>query len=304
MIINKRIPLKYWFSLIKYQLPFIVVISAGLSYADQFIEPVLGLKFPLMPMTIPSILGTLITLVLAFKMAQSYDRWWEARKIWGEIVNDSRAFIREVSFLMTEDSSANHALRDVMITNLIGWCYALAYSLRGITGTSHNPYLSPSQQEELDKIDHNTPNAMLYQMMSNVKIAYDKGYVTDYQQIRLASTINDISVAMGKSERIKHTVFPKLYTKAIDISIWAFMVIFPLAFRDNNEYIEFPIVTAVCSMFFMLANLAKDLKDPFENRPTDISMLAIVRNIEIFGLKVMNKKDIPAPLEAEKFYIM
>ncbi|WP_420581768.1 hypothetical protein [Reichenbachiella sp.] len=57
-------------------------------------------------------------------------------------------------------------------------------------------------------------------------------------------------------------------------------------------------------MFFSLANLAKDLKDPFENKPTDISMLAIVRNIEIFGLKVMGKEDIPEPLKPEGFYLM
>lgn len=83
-----------------------------------------------------------------------------------------------------------------------------------------------------------------------------------------------------------------------------YLIIFPLAFRDHNDYVEFPIVTVVCIMFFSLANLAKDLKDPFENKPTDISMLAIVRNIEIFGLKVMNKKDIPEPLKPEGYYLM
>ena len=304
MIINKPVPAYYLISLFKKELPYIIIIAGGLSYLDQFIEPVLGLKFPLMPMTIPSILGTLITLVLAFKMAQSYDRWWEARKIWGEVVNDSRAFIREISFLMKEDSSERHALRDELIINMLGWCYALAFSLRGIHAVNDNPYINDEQLEELDKIDRNTPNALLYLMMGKIKYAFDQGFVNEYQQIKLTSSINDIGIAMGKSERIKHTIFPKLYTKAIDISIWAFMVIFPLAFRDQNEYIEFPIVMAVCIMFFSIANLAKDLKDPFENKPTDISMLAIVRNIEIFGLKVMNKKDIPEPLEPEDFYIM
>ncbi len=304
MIINKRIPFWYLFSLIRSELFFVVLIAGSISYLDQFFEPVLGLQFPLMPMTIPSILGTLITLVLAFKMSQSYDRWWEARKIWGAIVNDSRAFIREITFLLKEDDLERKALRDELIIDLLAWCYALIYELRDIEEISDNPYLTKERRGELDKIDTNTPNALLYVMMKKIKQAFEKGYINEFQQIRLTETINELGVSMGQCERIKFTVFPKLYTGTIDLSIWAFVVILPLAFRDPNEYIEFPIVLSISLVFFMLVNLAKDLQDPFENRPTDISMSTIARNIEIFGLKAMGEKDIPEKLPAEKFYQM
>ncbi|WP_420581767.1 bestrophin family ion channel [Reichenbachiella sp.] len=233
MIINKRVPISFLYSLFKKELPYVILIAGGLSYLDQFIEPVLGLQFPLMPMTIPSILGTLITLILAFKTSQSYDRWWEARKIWGEVVNDSRAFIREISFLMKEDNEERKILRDELITQMIGWCYTLAHSLRGKHDISDNPYIDEELKTKLDQIDNNTPNALLYLMMSNIKQVFDKGFINEYQQIKLTSSINNISIAMGKSERIKHTVFPRLYARFIDFAIWAFMIIFPLAFREK-----------------------------------------------------------------------
>ena len=109
---------------------------------------------------------------------------------------------------------------------------------------------------------------------------------------------------MGKSERIKNTVFPHLYSKLIDYSIWSFVVILPLAYRDHNEYVEFPVVMAIAMFFFLLEQLAEGLQDPFSSKPTDVPIASIVRNIEIFGTTVIGKGDDPEKLESEKFFLM
>jgi putative membrane protein len=84
---------------------------------------------PEMPLSIPALLGTAISILLSFKMNQSYDRWWEARKVWGAIVNDSRTFVIQLqSFLSEEDKETIKRIA----YRQIAWCYTLGRSLRGL----------------------------------------------------------------------------------------------------------------------------------------------------------------------------
>ena len=89
MILENKTSAAYIFNKVKYDL--LIVFLVGL------ITNVLTVKFnhllPEMPLSIPALLGTAISILLSIKMNQSYDRWWEARKVWGAIVNDSRTFI-------------------------------------------------------------------------------------------------------------------------------------------------------------------------------------------------------------------
>ena len=89
MVLDKKIPVTYILNSIKFDLVYVasvgIVVHLLSLYAKDYI--------PEIPLPIPAFLGTAISILLSFKMSQSYDRWWEARKIWGAIVNDSRSFI-------------------------------------------------------------------------------------------------------------------------------------------------------------------------------------------------------------------
>lgn len=253
-------------------------------------------------------LGTVITLVLAFKMGQSYDRWWEARKIWGGIVNTSRTLIREVSFLRSknhEENDATTSFKNNIIRLLLAWLYELVIALRQLPkGEIEHKYLTKEEDERLLTLDNNRPNGILYLILETVKEAYNSGFINEYQELQLNKTIGALTDEMGKAERIKTTVFPRFYSKMIDFATWAFVILLPIAFRDPNKWVEFPVVLLLAFIFFMLENLAIDLQDPFEGKPTDIPILSITRNIEIFGLKVMGEKDIPKKIEPTGFFIM
>lgn len=304
MLLNKRIPVSYIFKLVSGYMIAAIIIAGIISYTDQFYEG-WGLKFPIVPDNVPSMLGTLIALVLAFRINQSYDRWWEGRKIWGAIVNDSRAMIRELSYLTSknfDDEAKQKAFRDEMINDLLGWLYALENKLRG--ENKPNEYVTGEMIAELKKSDDNIPNALLHKMQMQVQEVYNAGLINEYQQIQLTKTINVLGDSMGKCERIKGTVFPKLYSNLIDFAIWVFVIILPLSYRDPNEYVEFPVCVFFSFVFISLEKIAIALQDPFENVPTDIPMLTIIRNIEIFGRKVMGKKDSYQPLKDKGYYSM
>lgn len=86
MLLNKQIPASYILNKVKYDLVYVLIVSLTVLFiTDKYTE-----LLPEMPLTIPAFIGTAISILLSFKLSQSYDRWWEARKIWGTIVNDSR----------------------------------------------------------------------------------------------------------------------------------------------------------------------------------------------------------------------
>lgn len=308
MITRKKIPVRYIVSLIRRESIIVIFLAGLISATDEYYTEWWDVEFPIMPMSIPSMLGTIITLVLAFKMGQSYDRWWEARKIFGGIVNTSRSLIREVSFLRTKnlnDSEETINSRNTIIRLLLAWLYELVISLRKLTPDqlSHK-YLTTEENNQLEAIDSNRPNAILFLILQKVQAAYNNGYINEYQELQLNKTIGKLTDEMGKAERIKNTVFPRLYSRMIDFATWNFVILLPLAFRDPNKWVEFPVVLLIAFIFFMLENLALDLQDPFENKPTDIPILSIIRNIEIFGLKTMGAKDIPEKVQEESFFLM
>jgi len=98
MLLNKGIPLSYVVKKVKAELMIVTLIGLLVYYATNLFKD----KIPPMPIGIPAFLGTAISVILSFKLNQSYDRWWKARKIWGNIVNDSRNLVLQLqAFLRT-----------------------------------------------------------------------------------------------------------------------------------------------------------------------------------------------------------
>jgi putative membrane protein len=113
----KEVHLKTWINLL------IVIIISTLTV---YLYEVEKWDFLVIPVAIPTILGTTISLILAFRTNASYDRWWEARKIWGAIVNDSRSLVRQA--LVNFDKKELEQLAN----RQIGWNYILSNNLRAV----------------------------------------------------------------------------------------------------------------------------------------------------------------------------
>lgn len=156
MLLDKNIPYKYILGKIKVELVYILLIGILVnSIARMYIHVI-----PAIPIVIPTFLGTAISVVLSFKLSQSYDRWWEARKIWGSIVNDSRALVLQMMAFVSVDNRESI----IKIANRqIAWCYSLGYSLRGtdpLSGLSE--FLDQDDISTLNR-HMNKPLALLYQ---------------------------------------------------------------------------------------------------------------------------------------------
>lgn len=296
MLLNKNIPISYIVKKVKYEMLYVLLIAMAIYY----ITHLLGAYFPEMPLTIPAFLGTAISILLSFKLNQSYDRWWEARKVWGAIVNDSRSFVIQLQTLV---ANGNDTMVKKIAYRHIAWCYALGQALRGkdaLAGLQN--YLTDNELETL-KQHSNKPLAMLQHHGKDVAKLKEEGQLDVFCLVQINNTLVRFSDAMGMAERIKNTVFPTTYKIFLHMLIYLFIITLSIALQNIAWYFEIPLLLIIAAAFFLLEKSATYMQNPFEDRPTDTAMTAIARTIEINIKQLLNEKDVPAPHKPESFYL-
>jgi putative membrane protein len=254
---------------------------------------------PKMPIAIPTFLGIAISVLLSFKLSQSYDRWWEARKIWGTIVNDSRSFILQLQSFISKGNDDD--IREIAFRH-IAWCYSLGQSLRGLDPLQNmKKYISENDIQNIST-HRNKPLALLQLNTLKISELKNNGKTDIFSQIQLNTTLVNFSNAMGMAERIKNTVFPVTYRVFLHLMIYIFVIALSISLGDNNPLFETPLLLIISLGFFVLEKTATLLQDPFENEPTDTAMTAIATNIEINIKQLLKERDIPQPLKPHSFY--
>lgn len=296
MLLNYRIPVYFILNKVKYDLVYVLIVSLSVLLITERYEELL----PEMPLTIAVFLGTAISILLSFKLSQSYDRWWEARKIWGSIVNDSRSFVIQLQNL---PAKGNELTVKKTALRQIAWCYALAQSLRGLNATENlEKFISPEEIEEI-KQSSNKPLALLSLHANDIRTLREQNQLDPFSQIQLDNTLVRLCDAQGKAERIKTTVFPVTYRLFLHAFIYLFVITLAISLRVDGLF-ELPVLMAISAAFFLLEKSATHMQDPFENRPTDTPMNAIARTIEINIKQLLKETDVPEPLKPEKFYLL
>ncbi|GGI24142.1 bestrophin family protein [Pedobacter mendelii] len=278
MLLRNNVPLTYIFGKIKKELLFVIAYSVGIVVLYQNFH-VTRISIPV---AVPALLGTIISLLLAFRSNQAYDRWWEARILWGAIVNDSRSISRQI--LSFVDNPYNQEeieqFKAKFIKRQIAWCYALSQALRGFSPRKGlEEYLNPEEIAFIKK-RKNVTTSLLELHGMDLKKALQEGWINKYQQIEIDKTISALCNHMGGSERIKNTVFPVTYSKYINMSIHLFIVLLPFGLIEYFGYMEVPLVVAIAAFFLLVEKMAVHLQDPFENKPTDTPTTTICRTIE------------------------
>lgn len=297
MLLNKRIPAYYILNKVKYDLVYIFILSGSVWFLTNRYSELL----PEIPLTIPAFIGTAISILLSFKLSQSYDRWWEARKVWGAIVNDSRSLVIQLQSLT---ANGNEGMIKKIAKRQIAWCYALGQSLRGLNPSENlNKYISPSELEFIQN-HNNKPLALLHLHGMDIKALKESNQLDLFSQIQLDNTLVRLCDAQGKAERIKTTVFPVTYRIFLHGIIYLFVITLSISLKNMEGIYEIPLLLLISSAFLLLEKTATHMQDPFENRPTDTAMTAISKNIEINILQLLKESEIPKAQQTEEFYLL
>lgn len=291
-------PWTYMLGKIKVEISLVLIYTTLIAVWHQELE----FNHINIPLAVPAILGTVISLLLAFRSNQAYDRWWEARIVWGAIVNDSRSLIRQIQcFIKDPDFSVeiNRFIEQFGNRHIV-WTYSLGRSLRNQAPLNKELELMLSEKERNNATKFvNVPNALLSMHASDLRHALQSDWINAYQQVELDQTLSKLCDSMGKCERIKSTVFPTTYSLYIHFAVYLFIIMLPFGMTASLGYIQVPLVVAISSTFLLIEKMAMYLQDPFENRPTDTPVTAIAQTIERDIRQMMNEKDFTSSSKAE-----
>ncbi|MDG1805244.1 bestrophin family ion channel [Flavicella sp.] len=293
MILEKRIPLSYWFKMIRFDMLIIAIFSSFVFILSLYLQHLT------IPFSIVAFLGTAISLLLSFKLSQSYDRWWEARKIWGAIVNDSRSFVVQ---LKNFTDGANPEIVGRMGFRQMGWCYVLGNDLRKLESLDIAEQFVSKEELEVLKTSKNRALTLLDFHNKDLLELHKSKMINDYQQMQIDSTIVRLCASMGKAERIKNTFFPKTYRMTLHFFIYIFLISLSLSLTDLHNIVEIPFMMVISLPFFMLEKIAMTIQDPFENKPADTPVTSIARTIEINLKQLLGEEEIPEKMVSDTYY--
>ena len=255
------------------------------------------------PIAIPALLGTAISILLGFRTNAAYNRWWEARKIWGGIVNDSRTLARQVLTLFSlPEGGADRgeelaALQKEMVYRQIAWNQVLARSLRKQDPLRRLDGLLPADERAALAAQDNKTNGLLHTQTVRLAHALRRGFVDQILVLPIEDTLRRFSDHMGKCERIKSTKFPTHYGYLVSRIVWLFFLLLPPALAPYLGWVSVPVVFVVSVAFLLIEIVARNLENPFENVKTDTPMTAICRTIEINLRQQLGETPVPEKLE-------
>lgn len=230
--------------------------------------------------TLYSLIGFVISLLLVFRTNTAYDRWWEGRKKWGALVNDTRNLAIKI-----ETSVSSPESRDVLRRMIANFPFAMKEHLRG----RRNLDLLEITEEErkILKDKEHLPVAISHAITAEAKSARKRGEISQEEYITVDSNINALLDSLGACERIKNTPIPFSYSLFIKKFIFIYVTTIPLAFITVFGYYSVLIALFVFYVLVSMEVLAEEIEDPFgeddNDLPTDDLSEKIRANVnEIF----------------------
>lgn len=274
---------------------FFLLLSSSVAVSYHFFE--MGfLKSYVVPV---SILGGGLAIFLGFRNNSAYDRWWEARKIWGGIINSSRTWARQVTTLATlhhtkglKNDSELKGFHQEMVYRHIAWINALRIQLRGQdTWDDLNGFISENEKRELLK-KKNKVTQLGQKQGERLTEALKEGIVEDFRHIQLDNTLTQLTDLQGKAERIKNTIFPFYYTYFTNLFLWIFTILLPCSLAELGWF-NIPISVAISFVFYILNKAGSMTEDPFKNVGADVPISALCTTIEIDLKEQLGEQIVP-----------
>ncbi|WP_199137653.1 bestrophin family protein [Pedobacter sp. ASV12] len=273
-----------------WQVDLIMIVSCTVAFLAH--EYLIAHHF-IVPTIIPGVLGTAIAFFIGFNNNQAYDRWWEARKIWGGLVNDSRSFARSLLSYVPRNPTNDEVVRR-MILRHIAFLYALKANLRSTKDLIYIKYLSEDEQLQVEK-QRNVHNAILHNQAKDLEKLYTS-QLDGFKFLDINNLLIKFSDEMGMCERIKNTVFPTTYSYLTKVFIWLFVVSFTLVISQDMGWWAIFMGWLVGFVFVSTQINGMSLIDPFENNSSGVPLNQITRTIEINLLQMLGEEEVPAPV--------
>lgn len=316
-----------------------IYITLIISIVPVVLYQVLELKFIAIPWTVVALLGTATAFIVGFKNTQTYNRTWEARQIWGAILNSSRAF-----GTMSRDFLNNPTKTKELVYRHFAWLTALRYAMRdsrawenvNVASTEYNskyftvPERETTLEEELAKYistdelkyilttKNRAAQLMSLQSKTTKQLFADKE-IDSYQFVEMQKAIKDFYDQQGRSERIKNFPYPRQFATINSFFIKLFCILLPFGMlkefdklndgmsgfmQGNMVWLVIPFSVLISWVYTSLEQVGESTENPFEGSANDVPISQMSRTIEIDMREMLGETDLPPALQPKNNIIL
>jgi putative membrane protein len=298
-----------------------------------------GLKWLAIPWTVVALLGTATAFIVGFKNTQTYNRTWEARQIWGAILNSSRAF-----GTMSRDFFNDTGKTKELVYRHFAWLTALRYAMRDsraweTTNKVYNKeykefYIIPEKEtpletelekyiseEELKYIltTKNRATQLMSLQSKTIKDLFTSREIDNYQFVEMQRLIKDLFDHQGKSERIKNFPYPRQFATINSFFIKLFCILLPFGMlkefdnlndsidgfmKGNMVWLVIPFSVLISWVYTSLEQVGESTENPFEGSANDVPISQMSRTIEIDLREMLGETDLPPALQPKNNIIL
>jgi putative membrane protein len=230
----------------------------------------------MIPASVHSLVGFAIGLLLVMRTNSSYDRFWEGRKLWGGIVNETRNLARAT----TVHIKRNAPLCNELVRWTIAWSWASMFHLRGRREVGPVADRLPAADVDAVLLADHVPLEISRRITQLLVKARDEGHVSDIVLTSLDQNTQLLIDYLGGCERIHKTPLPFAYMVHLRRAIILYLYTFPLAIVREWDWLTVVATLVVSFVFFGIEEIGVEIEDPFEGDTNDIPLEAICGTID------------------------
>lgn len=283
-----------------------LAVTVGLAIlVTLFHGSVFSHKITLTPIPF-SLIGLALAIFLGFRNSASYDRFWEGRKLWGELVIETRSLAR--AMITYIDHAGHYGQPSRMVRRLTAFTHALRHHLRdSATGPILTADLSAhlsAQDLAKTKASHNAPDALLRLVSLDLAQALREDRVNPMMLAQMESQVTRLAAIQAGCERIKNTPLPFSYALLLHRTAYLYCFALPFGLVDSIGFMTPFVVAIVAYTFFGLDALGDEIEEPFGLAPNDLPLTALCRTIERDLEAALGNTDLPPPLLPQDSLVM
>lgn len=309
---------------------FLISAVATASY------DLLGFSWVAIPWLPIALIGTAVAFLIGFKNNNTYNRLWEARKVWGELVNSSRNWAllsRDfITSRFAESDISEEKLQNVrrrLVYRHLAWLIFLKYELRKprpwetMTKASGKEFKKRySVPEEVQSIDdalsnyakvikieaalnaHNPMTQLMSEQSRELLDLFERGFTDDFRHMEMEKVIMQLVELQGACERIKNFPYPRQFATTNRYFVWIFLLLLPFGmlkeFEKLGEYwiwMTIPFSILVSWIYHSMERIGESTENPFQGGANDVPISELTRKIEIDLLGILGEESSLEPIQ-------
>jgi putative membrane protein len=239
----------------------------------------------------------ILSIFLAFRTNTAYDRWWEARKQWGALVNNARNLSIYVDSMWPEE---DHNIRRFMAKHISNFCLALAEHLRDGVKLDKLVYVKEEELAYYETKNH-VPNFIALRIYQRIAEAHRNGDINEGDYINIKAQHQSLLDILGACERIKKTPIPFSYSVYLKLFITAYAVLMPIGLIQVFGWLTVPLVMIIFFALVGIELMGEEIEDPFGLDCNDLPTGDIAHTIKRNVFEILEDRMTDAPREAELY---